>query len=511
MAESINTLLAKSLKTAKKNSRNNILKTSQLSRADRERLQKAFWLDGIMKGWYMLTTPDGGLGNSTAWYIQFWPFVSYYLSDRFGSAYCLSAESSLDVHVGENTIAPQIIILTENSANQVVDLPHNTSILIYSEKKNFPDKVEVVNEINVMPLPLAICRLSSNYFQQKPLNVEIALKLLGDVSSLSRVLIEHEMVTSAGRVAGALKAIGNDRGAEKIIKDMEGAGFAPRIKQPFEKVEPLLGHISKLKSPHCGRIEAIWKKMRPEIMNLIPDAPPSVLDTKKRLRIIKELYQQDAYHSLSIEGYQVTEELIRKVANGDWDPENVETDKKQRDVLAAKGYHSAFKSVLKSVVDVLKGQDAGAILERDMGTWYRELFSPLVKAGFLKAGELSGYRNSPVYIRGSNHVPPGHHAVTDAMETLFELIKKENDPRVRAILGHFVFVFIHPYQDGNGRIARFLMNLMLVSGGYDWVVVRTNVRTSYMKALESASVKQDIRPFCKVIKKEIDHWKPDRQ
>ena len=195
MAESINTLLAKSLKTAKKNSRNNILKTSQLSRADRERLQKAFWLDGIMKGWYMLTTPDGGLGNSTAWYIQFWPFVSYYLSDRFGSAYCLSAESSLDVHVGENTIAPQIIILTENSANQVVDLPHNTSILIYSEKKNFPDKVEVVNEINVMPLPLAICRLSSNYFQQKPLNVEIALKLLGDVSSLSRVLIENEMLT----------------------------------------------------------------------------------------------------------------------------------------------------------------------------------------------------------------------------------------------------------------------------------------------------------------------------
>jgi Fic family protein len=37
---------------------------------------------------------------------------------------------------------------------------------------------------------------------------------------------------------------------------------------------------------------------------------------------------------------------------------------------------------------------------------------------------------------------------------------------VRAALGHFLFVYIHPYMDGNGRLARFLMNLMLVDAGY---------------------------------------------
>jgi Fic family protein len=42
---------------------------------------------------------------------------------------------------------------------------------------------------------------------------------------------------------------------------------------------------------------------------------------------------------------------------------------------------------------------------------------------------------------------------------------------VRVVLGHFVFVYIHPYIDGNGRMGRFLMNLMLASGGYPWAVI----------------------------------------
>ena len=81
------------------------------------------------------------------------------------------------------------------------------------------------------------------------------------------------------------------------------------------------------------------------------------------------------------------------------------------------------------------------------------------------------------------------------METLFELLKEEEEARVRVVLGHFIFVYIHPYMDGNGRIGRFLMNLMLASGGYPWTVISVKQRGAYMSALESASVKQDIAPF----------------
>lgn len=75
----------------------------------------------------------------------------------------------------------------------------------------------------------------------------------------------------------------------------------------------------------------------------------------------------------------------------------------------------------------------------------------------------------------------------DGMETLFTLLKQETEPAARAVLGHFLFVFIHPYPDGNGRLGRFLMNAMLASGGYPWAVIRLKRRQQYMKVLEQAS------------------------
>ena len=66
---------------------------------------------------------------------------------------------------------------------------------------------------------------------------------------------------------------------------------------------------------------------------------------------------------------------------------------------------------------------------------------------------------------------------------------------MRVVLGHFIFVYLHPYMDGNGRMGRFLMNVMLASGGYPWTIIPLEHRDDYTAALESASVRQDIRPF----------------
>jgi Fic family protein len=52
--------------------------------------------------------------------------------------------------------------------------------------------------------------------------------------------------------------------------------------------------------------------------------------------------------------------------------------------------------------------------------------------------------------------------VRDAMPAYFDLAEKETEPSVRAVL-HWLFGYIHPYPDGNGRMARFLMNAMLAS------------------------------------------------
>lgn len=53
------------------------------------------------------------------------------------------------------------------------------------------------------------------------------------------------------------------------------------------------------------------------------------------------------------------------------------------------------------------------------------------------------------------------------------------------------------YMDGNGRMGRFLMNLMLASGGYPWTVIPVERRDEYMKALDKASAQLDIEPFAK--------------
>lgn len=135
--------------------------------------------------------------------------------------------------------------------------------------------------------------------------------------------------------------------------------------------------------------------------------------------------------------------------------------------------------------------------------WYRELFQPCVAAGLIPPEALAGYRNDAVYIRNSNHVPPRWQAVRDAMPTLFKLISEEKEAAARAVLGHWLFGYIHPYSDGNGRTARFLMNVLLASGGYPWTVIRVEDRARYMGALESASVGNDIRPFAEFLREQI--------
>ncbi len=152
-----------------------------------------------------------------------------------------------------------------------------------------------------------------------------------------------------------------------------------------------------------------------------------------------------------------------------------------------------------SVARVLAGENAGVVAEAVHGDWYRELFGPPVAAGLLNAADLAGYRAGQVFIRRSMHVPPPVEAVRDLMPEFFALLAAESEPAVRVVLGHFFFVYVHPYMDGNGRMGRFLMNVMLASGGWPWTVVTVDTREAYMAALEEASVRQDIVPFTRFL------------
>ena len=57
--------------------------------------------------------------------------------------------------------------------------------------------------------------------------------------------------------------------------------------------------------------------------------------------------------------------------------------------------------------------------------------------------------------------------------------------------------------DGNRRIARFLMNTCLASGGYPWTVIRVDNRTQYISTLENTHLAFDMTPFTQFVIQEM--------
>lgn len=252
-------------------------------------------------------------------------------------------------------------------------------------------------------------------------------------------------------------------------------------------------------SPYAIRIPLMWKRMKEQMLALSLDSTPTVLSTEQILANMEANYVRDSYHSLSIEGYRVTERLIERVRSGVWNPNDDPVDADRKNALAARGYFQAFQQVKESVQEILHGGDAGQVAGRDFDKWHFEMFQPCITAGILKPSDLIGYRTGQVYIRGSKHTPLSPDAVRDTMSLLTELMASEENALVRAILSHFFFVYIHPYMDGNGRTARFLMNVLFVTSHYPWRTITVDERATYMAALEKASIEGDITDFAKLI------------
>lgn len=474
------------------------IRTSDMTRTHRERLLKNGFIREVMKGWYIPSRPDEVTGESTAWYTSFWGFARDYLNSRFSEAWCLSPEQSLAVHIGNWTVPRQLLVRTPKGGNKPTSLLHNTSIFDLRLELPETSDVTLLEGLRVMSLPAALIACPPNYYTAQPLEMRSALSMVGEPSDVLRRLLEGNHSTVAGRLAGAFRNIGRDKVADTILDTMRSAGHTVNEADPFEEQSTILFGNREL-SPYVNRLRMMWDAFRAPILEHFPTAPGKPEDTKAYLSQIDDIYASDAYHSLSIEGYKVSAELIERVREGNWNPDSIKADKDHQNTLAARGYWQAFQSVKQTISSVLEGKDVGEAAEDDYSAWYRELFAPSVAAGIIGAADLAGYRYRPVYIRQSMHTPPSSEAVRDLIPAFFELLREEESPEVRVVLGHFIFVYIHPFMDGNGRIGRFLMNLMLAAGGYPWLVIPVERRNEYMDALESTSVDQDIVPFTKFL------------
>ena len=407
-------------------------------------------------------------------------------------------------HVGTTAIPTQAIIYSPRAQNNKIELLHETSLYDIRETKSPPaDELTVLDNLRLFTLEAALTRVPEAFFAAKPLEAEMALNSVRDASGILRLLLSGGHSTVAGRLAGAFRRIGRGDLAGEIVSAMRAAEHNVPESDPFAEAPWVGRRVGAGEAAIIRRLHGLWALTRDTVLATFPKPPGLPGDREAYLRTVDEIYLTDAYHSLSIEGYEVTPELIERVRTGAWSPETNQEDRISRSAMAARGYWQAFNAVKRGVSSVLAGAPAAELARDAHREWYRELFQPSVAAGNLAPAALAGYRNEFVYLKTSRYVPPRWEVVRDAMPTLFDLMVTEPEPSVRAVLGHWLIGYIHPYMDGNGRIARFLMNFMLASGGYPWTVIHLEDRNRYLSALDRASIDQDIQPFARFIAERI--------
>jgi fido (protein-threonine AMPylation protein) len=480
-----------------------VFQSSELARRDRKRLVSQDFLQEVIKGWVISTSPGATQGDTTAWYASFWEFCARYCGHRFGDDWHLSPEQSLLLHAESTVIPTQVVIYSAKGTNNTVTLPLGTSLYDLKQAQT-PAAGDLTTKegLRLFTPAASLTRVPEAFFTRYPLEAQVALAGIRDSSEVLSRLLEGGHSAIAGRLAGAFRRIGRKEVADEIIKTMRGADYEVRETNPFSPQQAFKPPAPDA-APIVRRMRALWESFRAPVIEVFPKAPALPKNKKDYLTFVEGIYRDDAYHSLSIEGYRVTPELIARVQAGNWNPAENEEDRKSRDALAARGYWLAFQKVKEAIEKIIGGEDAGKLVRAAHRDWYRELFQPSVQGGLIDAAALAGYRNQPVFLRGSRHVPPRADVLNDAMPALFDLLEQEAEPSVRAVLGHWIFGYVHPYPDGNGRVARFLMNAMLASGGYPWTVIRVEDRTPYLNSLESASVEGNIQPFAKFIAERV--------
>lgn len=278
-----------------------VFRSSEFSRVHRERLVKHGFLQNVMKGWLISSSPTARTGDSTSWYASFWEFCGAYCTARFNDGWHLAPNHSLMLHAGATSIPTQVLIMAETGSNNLTGLPFDTALLdIRTERPNDDDVVEL-NGLRVLSVPAALIRVPASFFQTNPVEAQIALARVRDTSDVLRPLLNGGHQRPAGRIAGALRRVGRHGDADEILATMRAADIDVRETDPFDRQQNVYA-ITATVPPIVQRLHALWSTHRDTVINRFPQAPGLPKDHGAYLADVDENYGSDAYHSLSIEG-----------------------------------------------------------------------------------------------------------------------------------------------------------------------------------------------------------------
>ncbi len=127
----------------------------------------------------------------------------------------------------------------------------------------------------------------------------------------------------------------------------------------------------------------------------------------------------------------------------------------------------------------------------------KDLHAELTK-GILESGGL--YRNVNIKIKGSMHTPCDYIKVYDRMKKFFYDVNNSNKSAIEtAAYAHLQLAKIHPFLDGNGRLARLVLDFFLIKADYAPISIPAKRRLEYFDLLEEFKVNKNPLPFEKFV------------
>lgn len=184
------------------------------------------------------------------------------------------------------------------------------------------------------------------------------------------------------------------------------------------------------------------------------------------------MLEEETRHSLAIEGYFATEkELKAMIAGG------------QHTGSEMLGYYRTASSLYDLALQYQREKDFRIdipLIRHIHSELFREVNGP----------ERGRFRRGPVLIQGAKVKPPANDLPSYVSSLVRIIREKRSSCRLVPFLAriHVLFEAIHPFEDGNGRAGRILLNYLGISSGYPPLVIKgisENERQTYYRALEA--------------------------
>jgi len=192
------------------------------------------------------------------------------------------------------------------------------------------------------------------------------------------------------------------------------------------------------------------------------------------------------YDSTNIEGNTLTLQETSQLLF-----ENITPRKSLREINEITNHKEAFDFIIENKKDVSK-----ELILKLHKLVVKNTLKPELK------NQIGKYRTLQVYIRGTNWFPPKSTEVPKEIASLLSWYtknKKKLHPLILAAYFHSAFETVHPFVDGNGRVGRLILNLILRKNNFPMINIPNKKKYIYYEALESAQTKGDLRPLVKFL------------